>query len=78
MLNAAKGMPGLVDSAKTSTDSIAGSQVFNLAGSSPQMGDSQITMTSGIYHHYGIFIWASGTSTASSEVWAGMAELLGR
>jgi hypothetical protein len=49
VLNAAKSLPGLVESAITSEGSIVESIISNLERPSPEMGYSQITMTSGIY-----------------------------
>jgi hypothetical protein len=67
----------ILGNARTSTSTIAGGTVFTLTASSSQLQVDQLSMSSGIYHDYGIFVWAFDAPVTSSAIWAELADLIG-
>jgi len=67
----------VLPNSQTSTDSIAGSKVFNLTSSSAKLQIDQLTITTGIYNDYGIGVWTFDAPKKSSDIWAELVDLIG-
>ncbi|GEM_PF-5853403 len=67
----------VLTNAQTSTSTIAGSTVFSLTSSSVQVQVDQLTISSGIYYDYSIFIFTSDGPRTSAELWAEIAGFIG-
>lgn len=67
----------VVPNAEKGAGTIGGINVYNLTSSSAQLQVDLITMTSGIYHDYGIFVWTFDAPKKSTEIWAEIAGYIG-